>query len=291
VNCNAPAGQLSTIAGALKLLGPSGPNTINVSGSCNENVLIQSFQNLTLNAISAASIADASGGAGIVVDIEDSTDVTLQGFTINGGDVGVFCGDLSVCRFKNNTIQNTTASVSGDGVGVQVGRSRATFDGDVVQHNSGPGVIIGNGSTAYGVNIQSNSNGLAGIRISGSFFTGDPASFQNNGTFGVRLINHSTFNLFAGAITGNALSGVTIEGASMANIQGGDGPTNISSNGGNGVAIHDLSFAVFVNGAPPPLTIKGNNTTPDVNCLQLPFSAANATTDIGGGTTNCTEPQ
>jgi hypothetical protein len=49
------------------------------------------------------------------VDIEDSTDVTLQGLTINGGDIGVLCGDFSVCRFKNNTIQN---AVTGDGVGV-----------------------------------------------------------------------------------------------------------------------------------------------------------------------------
>jgi len=197
-----------------------------------------------------------------------------------------------VCRFKNNTIQNATASVTGDGVGVWVGRSRASFDGDVVQHNSGRGVVIANGSTAYGVNIQANSNGFAGIFIVGSFLTGDPASFQNNGTFGVRVLNHSTFNLGAGAITGNARSGVSVENASEANIQSNDGPINISSNGGNGVAIHDLSFAVFTNGEPPPppLTIKGNNTTPDVNCLQLPFSAQGATTDIGGGTTNCTEP-
>jgi hypothetical protein len=293
VNCNGSSeDQLTTIGKALKLLKPEGPNTINVSGSCHENVLIQSFENLTLNAISGASITDASSGAGTVVDIEDSTDVTLQGLTINGGDIGVFCGDLSVCRFKNNTIQNATVSVSGDGVGVWVGRSRATFDGDVVQHNSGPGVIIGNGSTAYGVNIQANNNGLAGIRIAGSFFTGDPASFQNNGTVGVRVLNHSTFNLFAGAITGNAGSGVTVQGASMANIQSGDGPTNISSNGGNGVEIHDLSFAIFVNGEPPPppLTITGN-AAPDVNCFQLSYSAQGATTDIGGGTTNCTEPR
>jgi hypothetical protein len=292
VNCNAQAGQLHTIAGALKLLNPSGPNTINVSGSCNENVLIQSFQNLTLNAISGASITDASGGAGFVVDIEDSTEVTLQGFTINGGDIGVFCGDLSVCRFKNNTIQNATASVSGDGIGVQVGRSRASFNGDVVQHNSVRGVNVANGSTAYGFNIQVNNNGFDGINIvGGSLFFGDPVSIQNNGTFGVNVANHSTFTLFAGAITGNG-SGVTVRGAAEANFESFDGPINISGNGGNGVQIHDLSFALFVNGAPgTPLTIKGNNAPFDVNCLQLPFSAQGATTNIGGGTTNWTEPQ
>src|SRR6516165_5974873 len=290
VNCNGSSeDQLTTIGAALKLLKPEGPNTINVSGSCHENVLIQSFQNLTLNAISGASITDASGGTGSVVDIEDSTDVTLQGLTINGGDVGVFCGDLSVCRFKNNTIQNATAAP--DGVGVWVGRSRATFNGDVVQHNSRQGVNVANGSTAYGFNIQVNNNGLFGIQIvGGSLFFGD-VSIQNNGNFGVRVVGHSTFRLFAGTITGNAGSGVTVQSASEAMIQSFDGPINISSNGGNGVEIHDLSFAVFTNGAPPPLTIKGNTTTPDVHCFQLSFSAQGATTDIGGGTTNCTEPQ
>ena len=289
VNCNAQAGQLHTIAGALKLLNPSGPNTINVSGSCNENVLIQSFQNLTLNAISGASITDASRGAAFVVDIKDSTDVTLQGFTINGGDVGVFCGDLSVCRFKNNTIQNATDSITGNGAGVFLFMSRATFDGDVVQNNSRHGFQITNGSSAIGYNIQVNNNGHFGISIGGgSFFSGDPANIQNNGEFGVRVLGHSIFSLIAGAITGNAGSGVTVRGASEFNINSLDGPINISGNGGSGVEIHDLSFATFTN--PSPVTIKGNNTTPDVNCLQLSYKAQGATTNIGGGTTNCTEP-
>jgi hypothetical protein len=174
---------------------------------------------------------------------------------------------------------------------VWVGRSRATFDGDVVQHNSRHGVNLTNGSFANGVNIQVNNNGVSGISIvGGSNFSGDPVSIQNNGRVGVRVVNHSTFTLFAGAITGNAGSGVTVQGASEANIQSIDGPINISGNGGNGVEIHDLSFAVFQNSVSPPLTITGNAPF-DVNCFQLPFSAQGATTDIGGGTTNCTEPR
>jgi hypothetical protein len=224
------------------------------------------------------------------VDIEDSTDITLQGLTINGGDIGVLCGNFSVCRFKNNTIQNATASVNGDGAGVFLFMSRATFDGDVVQHNSRHGFNITNGSSAIGYNIQVNNNGHFGITISGgSFFSGDPANIQNNGEFGVRVLGHSIFTFLAGAITGNAGSGVTVQGASEASIYSLDGPINISGNGGNGVEIHDLSFVIFTN--PSPVTIKGNNTTtPDVNCFQLPFSARGATTNISGGTTNCTEP-
>jgi hypothetical protein len=247
---------LTTIGEALKLVDPEGPNTINVSGSCNENVVIQSFGRLTLNAFDGASINDASGGARFVVDIEDSTDVTLQGFTISGGDVGVFCGDFSVCRFKNNTIQNATDVVSGDGYGVWVGRSRATLDGDILQYNAERGLNITNGSTVYAANIRGNNNNAGAFVLTASAFFGDPANTQNN-LVGVRVVTHSTFGLLAGAITGNAQSGVSVESGSEAAIQSFDGPINISGNGGNGVQIHDLSFANFVNGG-PTLKVTGN---------------------------------
>ena len=82
VNCNGTA--LSTINSALKMLNPQGPNTITVSGSCHENVVIQSFDRLTLTANLGATITDASGGNGVVVDIEDSTRISMQGSCRNG---------------------------------------------------------------------------------------------------------------------------------------------------------------------------------------------------------------
>jgi len=47
-----------------------------------------------------------------VVDIEGSTDVTLQGCTINGCFIAVFCSDFSICRFKRNTIQNNLVGLT-----------------------------------------------------------------------------------------------------------------------------------------------------------------------------------
>lgn len=291
VNCNGSGeDRPHTITRALKMLDPEGPNTINVSGSCKENVLIQGFGRLTLKANPGASISDASGGAGNVVDIEDSADVTLEGFTINGGDIGVFCGDSSLCRFKNNTIQYATPSVTGDGIGVWVGRSRATFDGDVLQLNGNRGLNVANGSVAHAVNLQVNSNTKIGVTVgSGSTFTGDPVSIQNNGKAGVYVTTHATFNILGGSITGNARSGVVLDDASEASISSFDAATTISRNGANGVEIHDLSFAVFANGNPPPLIVTGN-TALDVNCIQFTFSARGTSTEIDGGTTNCTEP-
>ena len=65
--------------------------------------------------------------------------------------------------------------------------------------------------------------------------------------------------------------------------------TLITRNGGNGVMINDLSFASFEG---PGNNISGNTTQPDVVCNPQ-FSAerrALPTSNIGGGTTNCTEP-
>jgi hypothetical protein len=87
VDLNVKCGQKglpNTINGALKLLNPEGPNTLTVSGTCNENVLIYGFNRLKLRTTTGATINDASGGTGFVVDIDDSTDVVLNGFTING---------------------------------------------------------------------------------------------------------------------------------------------------------------------------------------------------------------
>src|SRR6266571_229191 len=98
ITCGDQPGNQS-ISGVLAHLDPTQPHTIRVSGTCKENVLIQSFDRLTLIANPGAAITDASQANKAVVDIEDSQRITLQGFTINGGANGVTCGDHSLCHF------------------------------------------------------------------------------------------------------------------------------------------------------------------------------------------------
>src|SRR5260370_646610 len=121
VHCGATKG-LSSITAALKVLHSSeespGPSTINVSGACNENIVIQSMDRLTLNAVNGASITDASGGNLDVIQILDSRSVSVNNFTINGsagGASGINCLDGSLCRLNANTIQGAA-----DGFGVAV---------------------------------------------------------------------------------------------------------------------------------------------------------------------------
>jgi hypothetical protein len=111
VHCGATTG-LTSISAAVKALQSfesERPNTINVSGACHENVVIQSMDRLTLNAVNGASVSDASGGTLDVISIQDSRDVAINGFRVYAGSGvnanGVVCGDFSTCRLSRNVIQ------------------------------------------------------------------------------------------------------------------------------------------------------------------------------------------
>jgi hypothetical protein len=60
------------------------PATINVSGTCNENVVIQSMNYIILNAVNGASINDPSHGANPTVVIDDSQEIVMNNFVVNG---------------------------------------------------------------------------------------------------------------------------------------------------------------------------------------------------------------
>src|SRR5271154_2132355 len=118
VNCGGRAG-LTSIGAALKVLQSTeihGPNTVNVSGACNENILVKNLDRLTLNALSGASIRDASNGADDVINVNNSYGFTLKGFTVtavNANNDGVSCYYGSSCTLIGNTLQGGF-----DGVGV-----------------------------------------------------------------------------------------------------------------------------------------------------------------------------
>ncbi len=118
--------------------------------------MIQSMDRLTLIAGQGASINDPSGGTPSTVTIDDSRDVVIDGFTINGGTDGIDCQDGSVCRVNGNTIQG---AVNGYGVGVFF--SQLFLDGGTLQNN-GTGLAAINGATAKATNvtIQNNSGGI-----------------------------------------------------------------------------------------------------------------------------------
>ena len=281
VNCGAREG-LNSIGAALKALQSSeshGPATINVSGACHENVVIQSIDRLRLTALKRASVSDASGGTLSVIDIEDSRDVAINGFTINAGSDGVsgangiVCGEFSTCRLSGNVIKGAT---SGAGF-VVFGQSQATLDGDTLQNNNS-GLLVLSGSRVHGGPFTSRGNGR-GIDLRRGAFAFIIAVVENNSVVGVDVRWHSTLELTSSSISGSGSVGAVVREGSFARFS----DSTISGNAGGGVAYSDLSMGDFAG-----TTVSGNNSVTDVVCN--PQFAATRGTGTIGGTTNCVEP-
>ena len=282
VNCGAKAG-LTSIGAAIKAVQFAGSSTINVSGACHENLVIQGLDRLTLNAYHGASVSDASGGKQDVISILDSRDVAINGFAINAGSDGVSgangisCNDWSMCRLSMNVIQG-----AGSGGGFAVYQAaQATLDGDTFQNN-GTGLIANSGTKVRAGGqarpFISRGNGT-GISTSRQGLVYVTAIVENNSGRGVLVQFNSTLELFGGSISQNGSVGAEVREGSVARFTGG---TAITNNGGPGVLIHDLSMVTF------DATVTGNGGGTDVVCNPQ-YSATRGVAGTGG-TTNCVEP-
>jgi hypothetical protein len=286
VNCNLAVGPNTTISGAIAHLDPLGAWVLSVSGACKENVVIQSFENISISAQPGASITDPSGGNLDVIDVFDTHEFSLQGFTINGGASGVNCADFSLCRFSGNTIQTAA------GPGVAIRRSRASFQGDVIQNNGGRGLNILSGSTGVLVGVTIQNNAAAGVAafFGSSLIAQNLVSQNNGGAGGVRISDHSTMRLIDSTLTANLGAGASVDSSSEAEFEDSATFNLISGNGGSGVTLGDLSFANFQGADQITGNNLGNPGGVDVYCGRQFSATRGALSNTGGGTTNCTEP-
>jgi hypothetical protein len=265
---------------------PLGPNTITVTGNCQENVVISSLDNLTLQAApSGATITDASGGTLDTLVVVDSGRFALNGFTINGS---VDCANNAVCRLNGNTIQNSQV-----GYGLRASRAHIDSQNDSITNNpSGVGVVVTNDSRVLLVDDTISNNGNHGIQVFNDAFLqltsiATTTTVSNNGGVGILATSNGTVRLSVANVTGNASDGIRIINGSVMRTDF-VGPTvnNITGNGGAGVHLGDLSHVFFANDG--SLNITGNLSGTDVLCSGQ-FSA---TRNVGatGGITNCVEP-
>ncbi len=249
IDCNKPgaAGKIHTY---LKLLNPQGPNTLRISGTCHENIVIQAFDRLSLIAAPGAVLKDASGGQKPVINITDSQRIYIQGFTISGGSSGVLCFDGSLCRFSGNTIERSTNA------GVWVNHSQATFSGDVFQDTGDPGLgIDASNITAYGVTVQ-HSAGAGIYDADGSVLEAYQMNIQDNGGDGIAVLSQSHMLLGVSTLNNNAYNGIDVGFQSEVLLV----QNTVTTNGYNGVSIGDLSLADFYGGG----TFTGNGV--DIWC-------------------------
>ncbi|HEX8801424.1 MAG TPA: right-handed parallel beta-helix repeat-containing protein [Terriglobales bacterium] len=275
VDCN-KKGSIGAMLAHLSQIGNTRGVTISVTGTCKENVTIIGFDHLVLQGVSkgtqhSPTLEDASNGTAAVVFVVNSYDVTLQGFTINGGSPGVGCVQDSFCTLYLNTIQQSFSE------GVRVARASAILLNNSILDNAARGVSAVNGSKLHTIsNTISNNSGGGGIFVfSDSYVFSENDTIQSN-PVGILGQSGSVLRLGGVTISDNIGDGVRLESSSTASF----GANVVTRNGHNGVAIYDLSFASF-NGD----NVSGNLGQPDVACYPQ-FSATRGAGTVGG-TTNC----
>lgn len=297
VNCGSKSPHKSSITAALQHL-PPGPNTITVSGTCRENVLIAGIDDLTLAGTPGASVVDQSALTLAAIQIEHSKRVTISGLEVIGGTDGIACVRASDCTITSNDVHGAL----GSGIFVWE-HSAATLAGNHA-HGNLHGVLVNSSSFAYLLGgetppfyvpfaepniLEDNAgNGLiiydgSSSRVNGT--ANNPNIIRNNGGSGV-LISHAVGTMSFPVITGNGIGntgvnsgGIELDGGILrigaAQITGNSGPglfathgshadvyaSSISDNARNGVVLLLNSSAGFsgVN----PVT---NNGPSDVFC-------------------------
>ena len=299
VNCGGKAG-FTSIGAALKILQSSesrGPNTIVVSGACNENILIKNMDRLTLDAVNGASITDASNGNDDVINVNNSFGFTLRGFSItavNANNDGVSCYYGSSCTLISNTLQGGF-----DGIGVYQTATAVIVGGSLSGNTNGlnaRGDVI-----AAGVMIQGNSvgaivqdGGKLVFRVSDPQYDGVdfalPAVSQGNAQQGILVLRGGTVRCQGCTVNGNQAAGISLDLSASLFLgpyffnSGAVAANTIASNTGSGVLVGDLSSATF-QGA---LSNISGNGQPDISCLGPTSVTRRAVATVGAAHTNCT---
>jgi hypothetical protein len=273
-------GAFTTIHDALASLPAAGPNSISVSGTCHENVVMFGRTDLSIFGNPTATVLPGNAN-GHLLAIAGSQRVGIQNITFDGGR-GALINDNSRVDLTNVTIQNSL------GIGLTSIDSLVHIADSTVKASARSGISIGggtfyvdsadtgttvtaNGRTGISVltghlilnggdevtpgteNVISNNAGV-GVAVANSAeadINGDNRIIGNQGAFGLEVIHTSTVIMTDGTISSNAGIGVHCGETSHCEWAG---ITKIDSNGKGGIEITDHSDAYLDGG----IDISGN---------------------------------
>jgi parallel beta-helix repeat protein len=192
-------------------------DTILVSGTCHENVLIaEETARITLN----------GGGSAWIVgpDVTRNTisirgqGITVTGFTVTGGRTGIDIVRGGTALIDGNTIEGTGQ------FGITVGSwGAANIVNNTIQNNPGHGIsVIGNSFTFIGFRTAIDT--VAG-----------PNVIRNNGLHGISVTLSSSARIVGNTISGNTGNGINVDRVSQTNIS----DNTIDGNGQNGIFVSE----------------------------------------------------
>lgn len=196
--------------------------TIMVTGPCTGEKVQVTVSSITLQGSSTPT--DISGNGKSPVIKVNTRNVTIQGFNITGGTIGVQVADLASANIVGNTISaNTTAgivvrdnsqanigflkdsdatptpnTIESNGIGVQVCRSSsARIVGNTIESNTGNGIVVDKVSHADIDGNTINKNSPDGIYVSGNSGVdlggGDPDTIFDSPNYTTNGHNNATY--------------------------------------------------------------------------------------------------
>jgi hypothetical protein len=303
VDCTgATPGAFTSITAALTSLPLAGPNSISVTGTCHENVVMFNRTDLTIFGNPSATVVPGNAN-GHLLAIFASQRVGIQNITFDGGR-GALVIDNSRVDFTSVTIQNSTGigltSIdslvhiadstvkSSTRSGISVGGGTFYIDSDVtgttVTANGRAGISVitghlimngGDGVTPGTENVVSDNGGV-GVQVVNSAegdFSGDNRITGNQGPWALGILHTSTIIMSDASILSNAGIGVHCGETSHCEWTG---ATKIDNNLKGGIEITDHSDA-YIDGG---IDISGNTGTGVLVDVSSAFSS------LGGNTIN-----
>jgi hypothetical protein len=282
VDCSGatPPPAFTSITAALASLPNAGPNTILVTGTCHENVVMFGRTDLNISGNPTATVVPGNA-LGHLLSINASQRVGIQNITFDGGR-GAIVNDNSRVDFTSITIQNSL------GIGLTSIDSLVHIADSTIQNSTRSGISIGGGtfyvdSDVTGTTVTNNgrigiavltghlilnggdevtpgtqnvisNNVTSGVEVANSAeadINGDNRITGNLGSFGLIVIHTSTVLMSDGTISNNAGIGVHCGETSHCEFSG---ITKIDTNGKGGIEITDHSDG-YIDGG---IDISGN---------------------------------
>ena len=264
-----------TINGALARGDSRKPVTIQVSGTCTENVVIARDDVTILGMAAGVSAADPSRPTIWV----QGTRVVVGGLAVNGGlhaievsggnavtiqSVALYGATANGLYVVNGAATVTDSSITNSGeAGILLRDAAARVIDGQIFGNMGPGIhaVRNSGASTYETTIRNNAVGILFDTGSTVVMNGD--TIGPNAGRGLELATHSNANLTDVTISGNNAGGILLDTGSTAAISGG----TIGPNGGSGIALASNSTAKLTdvpitgNGAGGVLLDTGSTVT------------------------------
>lgn len=229
-------------------------DTVVVTGTCHGHVTVPVDKNsITLDGRGSAAIIGSNPAEPTV--LVRGRDVTVQGFTIRGGLVGIAVRDGGSGRIDGNAI--SAAEVYGVSVSVLANA--------VIVNNR----IEGNGQA--GIAVAENANAFIGF-VNSTDVVASPNLISGNGTQGIVVFRNSYARIVGNDISHNTANGLIVREQSHAlvtdNAVNGNGQNGISVLQGSGVILGAGGDSIFTR----PNTTTSNNGAFGIRCQIAGFT-------------------